>query len=124
LDPFLQQIQRSGKKWVVVTDERDQPHLVIDADGLLRDALFGTGDFEPKTFCHRPIIITDDNVPIGDVLCRLTVDPISAEDDVVDEDIILLWTRSRRIITGADILGRLLRGIVIQGNEMAICRQE
>jgi metal transporter CNNM len=31
---------------------------------------------------------------------------------VVDEDLILLWTDAeKRIITGADILGRLLRGI-------------
>ena len=95
--------------------------MVIDADGLLRDALFGEGDFDPQPFCHRPIIIYDENVAIGDVLCQLQVDPASREDDVVDCDIILLWTRSRRIITGADILGRLLRGIVVRGNEMAIC---
>jgi hypothetical protein len=31
---------------------------------------------------------------------------------VIDEDLILVWTRTeKRIITGADILGRLLRGI-------------
>jgi hypothetical protein len=30
----------------------------------------------------------------------------------VDEDIILYWGESKRIITGSDILGRLLRGIV------------
>jgi len=40
------------------------------------------------------------------------VEPRHAEDDVVDEDIILLWGDEKRIITGADILGRLLRGIV------------
>jgi len=40
------------------------------------------------------------------------VDPEHIEDDVIDEDIILVWGAERRIITGADILGRLLRGIV------------
>jgi len=120
-DPFLQRVQKSGKKWVVVTDEQNQPQMVMDADGLLRDALFGDGDFNPASFCHRPLIITDENVALGDVLCRLSVDAASADDDVIDRDIILLWTRNRRIITGADILGRLLRGIVIRGNEMAIC---
>jgi CBS domain containing-hemolysin-like protein len=30
----------------------------------------------------------------------------------VDDDVILLWGEIRRIITGGDILGRLLRGIV------------
>lgn len=31
---------------------------------------------------------------------------------MIDEDLILVWTRTeKRIITGADILGRLLHGI-------------
>ena len=34
------------------------------------------------------------------------------EDDVIDEDIILLWGEEKKVITGSDILGRLLRGIV------------
>lgn len=36
------------------------------------------------------------------------------EDDVIDDDIILVWGEQKRIITGADLLGRLLRGIVTQ----------
>lgn len=121
-DPFLQKVQKSGEKWVVVVDKKDRPHQVIDADGFLRAALFGISEFDPAPYCHRPVIINDENVAIGEVLCRLRIDPESAEDDVVDQDIILLWTKTRRIITGADILGRLLRGIVVRGNEMAICR--
>jgi len=121
-DPFLQKVQRSGKKWVVITGVQGQPELVMDTDGFLREALFGKSDFDPLPFCHRPIIITDENTAIGDVLCKLKVDPVGPEDDVVDRDIILLWTESRRIITGADILGRLLRGIVIRDDEMAVCR--
>lgn len=38
--------------------------------------------------------------------------PEHSQDDVVDHDVILLWNKTRRIITGGDILGRLLRGIV------------
>lgn len=34
-------------------------------------------------------------------------------DDVIDADIILLWGKQKRVITGADILGRLMRGIVL-----------
>ncbi|MBU0982402.1 MAG: DUF21 domain-containing protein [candidate division Zixibacteria bacterium] len=118
-DPFLQRVQKSGEKWVVVIDEQERPHMVIDADGFLRAALFGTDDFDPSLFCHRPIIVTDENVAIGDILSKLRVEPESSEDDVIDRDIILLWTRSRRIITGADILGRLLRGIVVRGSGMS-----
>lgn len=121
-DNFLQNIQRSGKKWAVFVNERNYPLLVIDADGFLRDALFGDNEINPLPFCHRPIVITDDNVAIGDVLCKLHVEAKGIEDDVIDHDIILLWTGRRRIITGADILGRLLRGIVLRGEDMAICR--
>jgi len=119
-DPFLQQIQKSGEKWVVITDDNGQPWLVIDADGFLREALFGKGDVDPLPFCHRPIVITDENVAIGEALCKLSVEPTGTEDDVVDRDIILLWTKDRRIITGADILGRLLRGIVLREDDLAV----
>ena len=48
---------------------------------------------------------------LGDVIHKLNYRPESAEDDVIDQDIILLWCEKKHIITGADILGRLLRGI-------------
>jgi metal transporter CNNM len=115
-DHFLQQVQQSGKKWVALTDLLGQPQLVLDADGFLRDAFFGSGECNPMPFCHRPIVVTDENVAIGDILHQLRVDPQTAEDDVVDNDIILVWGKKKRIITGADILGRLLHGIVIRGS--------
>ena len=45
------------------------------------------------------------------VIQKLRVHPEHAEDDVIDNDLILCWAEERRIITGADLLGRLLRGI-------------
>jgi hypothetical protein len=41
------------------------------------------------------------------------VKPDRPEDDVIDNDLILVWGEQKRIITGADLLGRLLRGIVM-----------
>jgi len=35
----------------------------------------------------------------------------SHHDDIIEQDIVLLWGAHKRIITGADILGRLMRGI-------------
>jgi len=35
-------------------------------------------------------------------------------DDVIDDDLILIWFKEKRVITGADILGRLLRGIALR----------
>jgi metal transporter CNNM len=49
---------------------------------------------------------------LGDVIGRLRVVPEHPDDDVIDNDLILVWGSQRRIITGSDLLGRLLRGIV------------
>jgi hypothetical protein len=37
--------------------------------------------------------------------------PEHPEDDVIDHDLILAWGTQKRIIAGADLLGRLLREI-------------
>ena len=112
-DPFLRQVQSSGKKWIIVTDPSGEPHLVLDSDAFLRAALFGGVGVNPYSYCHRPIVVKDMTLPLGKVIGRLKVRPERAEDDVIDEDIILVWGVKKRIITGADILGRLLRGIAM-----------
>jgi hypothetical protein len=48
----------------------------------------------------------------GDVIGLMKLRPEHPEDDVIDRDLILVWGKQKRIITGADLLGRLLRGIV------------
>lgn len=111
-DPFLKQIERSGHKWVILTDEQNQPHLVLDADAFLRAAWFSDLPVDPYRYCHRPVLVEDSATPIGEVIERLRVEPDHKEDDVVDKDVILIWGAQKRVITGADILGRLLRGIV------------
>ncbi len=110
-DPFLRKVHRSKRSWIILTDMRDNPRLVIDADGFINAALFEYDSFDPMEHCHRPMIISNMDSTLGDVLPGFQVDAEHTEDDVIDEDIILLWGRERRIITGADILGRLLRGI-------------
>ncbi|MDR4505106.1 MAG: DUF21 domain-containing protein [Candidatus Scalindua sp.] len=112
-DPFLQQIQSSGKKWVIIIDESDEPHLVLDSDGFLRSVLFNKMSDHPYAYCHRPIIVKDPHIELGNVILKLRVRPERAGDDVIDHDVILVWCDEKRVITGADILGRLLRGIII-----------
>jgi hypothetical protein len=111
-DPFLQRLEASGKKWVVLTDDAGEPRFVMDAHAFLRKALFAAKDFDPVSPCHRPLIVRDTMRPLGQVLNRLTVRPERPGDDVIDEDLILVWAPgAKRIITGSDLLGRLLRGI-------------
>ena len=110
-DPFLQQIHASKKKWVILTNPSGQPLLVLDADKFLRDILYGKEISNPYSYCHRPILVTKKKTKMGEVLQQLKVHAEHAEDDVVDHDLILYWGEEKRIVTGADMLGRLLRGI-------------
>ncbi len=109
---FLKKMNKSGKKWVVIVDRGNEPKLVIDADEFIRDAFFNSGNIKPLRHCHRPIIVREKKAKLGDIIPRLKVNPEHSQDDVIDEDIILFWNEDKRIITGSDILGRLLRGIV------------
>ncbi|MCR8922949.1 DUF21 domain-containing protein [Dasania sp. GY-MA-18] len=121
---FIQQVHKSGHKWVVLTDNKQQPQLTLDADGFIRSALLdnkssSTNDttaanFDPYQFCHRPIVVKDSRLSLGEAmkLLKEAAGKDSLSDEVMDKDIILVWTAEQcRVITGADILGRLLKGI-------------
>lgn len=111
-DPFLGKIAASGKKWVVLVDDRGEPRRIMSAPAFLRTALFGDSPFDPQALCHHPLVVTDSTRPLGHVLHRLTVRSAKPGDDVIDDDLILVWEdNQRRIITGSDLLGRLLRKI-------------
>ena len=114
LDPFLLDISSSGKKWVIIVDQHNNPYMVLNANAFLRNVLFGKEPINPQIYCHRPIIVNDENKLLGKVLSGLKVYPKSEIDDVIDDDLILIWSKQKRVITGSDILGRLLRGIALR----------
>jgi len=111
-DSFLKRVHSGQKKWVVLTDKEGVPKLTLDSDAFLRSALFEKTVINPLEFCHRPIIIHDSETSLGDTILQLKVNPERSGDDVIDKDVILFWGDQKRVITGSDILGRLLRGIV------------
>ncbi len=111
-DDFLVKMSCSEKKWIILSDLYDEPKMVLNADRFIRSVLFVSDSFNPYFYCHRPIIVRDKQVTLGQVVPRLKVNPEHSEDDVIDEDIILFWGEEKKVITGSDILGRLLRGIV------------
>jgi metal transporter CNNM len=53
-DPFLQRVNASGKKWVIVGDLSGEPAFVLDAHHFLRDALFNQPDKNKGACWHRP----------------------------------------------------------------------
>lgn len=111
-DPFLQQLHQSRKTWIVLTDSDGEPRLLLNSNDFIRDALFSPEGFNPYRHCHRPILVKEEHVRLGELIPRLRVTPRHAQDDIIDQDVILLWGDQRRLVTGSDILGRLLRGIV------------
>lgn len=132
-DTFLARLAASGRKWIVLTDASDaagDPQWLMNAPLFLRTALFGQAAPDPVEPCHRPLVVRDPAMPLGQVLGRLTVQSESPGNDVVDHDVILVWSgQERRIITGSDLLGRLLRGIArpatspaSQGNPASLSR--
>lgn len=108
---FLQQLRSSGKKWAVLTNHHGEPLMVVDTDAYLRSALLEEDHFKPEQHCHRPIVIRDVTKRLGHILQQFEVQVAHEGDDVVDRDVVLIWGDNKRIITGADILGRLLSGI-------------
>lgn len=110
-DPFVRDVMQSGHKWIVLADEEGFPRLVLDSDAFVRGVFASGAGFNAYQACHRPIVVEDPNTPIGEVLGRFRVQREHPEDDVIDQDLVLLWGEQRRILTGADVLGRLLRGI-------------
>jgi metal transporter CNNM len=116
-DPFLRRLDASRKKWVIIIDDSDQPSWVLDADHFLRDALFSEAALDLEIYWHRPVIVSETNARMGDVMGRMKVKTNHPDDDVIDNDLILVWGNQKRIITGSDILGRLLRGISSEENK-------
>ena len=115
-DPFLRKIEASGKRWVVVTDLANSPLVVLDADGFLRAAVFDAEPTDPRHYCHRPIIVERAGALLGSVLPKLKMRGPKPSADVIDEDVILSWGAKPRIVTGSDVLGRLLSGIASGGS--------
>jgi metal transporter CNNM len=67
---------------------------------------------DPYHHCHRPIIVTNSETALDEVLGDFVVEAEHLDDHIVDNDVILFWTKdNKRIITGADIFGHLLKGI-------------
>lgn len=114
-DAFLRLVNSSGHNWVILADENGEPLLLLDADGALRAALFDKDKpFDIYRFCHRPLVIRDSEYTVGEIILDLKHDAEHdhQHDDALEIDAVLVWTDQPRIITGADILGRLLKGIV------------
>ncbi len=113
-DPFLRRVQASGRPWVILVGPRGTPRWVLDAGRFLRAALFSEDEVDPLAYCHAPIVVKRSDALLGEIISRFEVRPEHPRDYVIDEDVILVWAKVRRVITGGDLLGRLLHGVVVR----------
>lgn len=110
-DPFLRALNRSGKTWAVLLDQDGQPRLVLSTDDFIREAMFDPDRFNPLRHCHRPILVHRGDIRLGELIQDFRLYSGPDGDDIVEDDVVLLWDDRPRVLTGTDILGRLLRGI-------------
>jgi hypothetical protein len=108
-DPFLRKINAAGKTWAIVVDTAGEPQLALNIDKFTRAALYGERPLQPYRYCHRPVVVRDRHTTLGDVIRQLKASPNT--DDQIHHDVVLIWLGQPRIITGSDILARLLTGI-------------
>ncbi|MDA7881364.1 DUF21 domain-containing protein [Akkermansiaceae bacterium] len=109
---FINALKTHPYSWAVIEDENAEPVLVLDTTSFLTELYVLGTEAAPYSHCHRPIIVTSDEVHLDAVLGDFVVEAEHKDDHVVDNDVILFWTDdNKRIITGADIFGRLLKGI-------------
>ncbi|MCX4027771.1 DUF21 domain-containing protein [Endozoicomonas sp. SM1973] len=106
-DPFLRLLNSARKKWIIIVDETQTPQAIINAYRFTSGALFDDPPFDPISYVLKPLIIKDNHAQLGYLISQW-----KAWGDLLVNDVILLWGTNKRIVTGSDILGRLLEGII------------
>ncbi len=109
---FINSLKKHHHRWAVIVDESENPVIVMDTTKFLSDLMVRGKQTDPYQQCHRPIVVREEETYLDSVLGEFVVEAENSRDHVVDRDIVLYWTPAhKRIITGADIFGRLLKGI-------------
>lgn len=112
-DTFIQRFKKIEEKWAIFTNEKQEPVLVLDIDGFIRSDIFCSLDQGILSFCHKPLVIMDSTINLGSVVKTLKSTAEAGSDSPIKMDVVLFWCKEgdKRIITGADLFGRLLKGI-------------
>lgn len=85
-------------------DERSEPRLVLNSNAFLPSVLFGDGELHPLRYCRKPILLRNSNDTLGVAIPSFQAAKNRGGGEVVNNDLILLWCREKRIITGAIFL--------------------
>lgn len=109
-DHFIRGLAAARKKWVILTDQEDQPRLLLDAGSFLRDVLVLKQQVRPVDYCHPPAVVRQPGDTLDIAISRLA--RLRDADAGHDETVILYWSPAeKRMITGSDVLRCLLDGM-------------
>lgn len=111
---FIEKITRCPVKWAIFLDESESPILALNTDAYVK-AYFSNQLSNVYQHCHRPFVFKNSKSKLSQIATKFKVESIEIEDDIIKNDIVLLWNKQhKKIITGTDLLGRLFRGIIIR----------
>lgn len=118
---FVDRVKQHQALWgIIVDEETNEPVIVLHTERFLADYFVRGKEVDVYDHCHRPIVVSDPDTYLDSVLGQFVVEARDSSDHVVDRDVVLFWTEERKkIVTGADIFGRLLRGIATRIEEPA-----
>ena len=105
-ESFIQRVQASGRKWVILTDPEGAPQLLLNADRFLR-AVCVEKSVDPHGYCVKPLITHDPQATLEQTLMYANL----AENKSTEKGIILFWGAEKRIIAHADLLRRVFEGV-------------
>ena len=119
-EAFISSLKQHPGLWAIIIGDRGVPQLVLKTTEYLSSLYSDGDDTSIYAHCHRPIVVEDKGTTLDDVLGQFVVEASDKDDHVVDRDVVIYWTDDeKRIVTGADIFGRLLRGIARREEETA-----
>lgn len=122
---LLDSLKNKPSMFRIITNEEDKPIAVLDTIEFLARYPSHGDKTDIYRFCHRPIVTEDTNATLDTVLDRFVVEADDHKDNIVDQDVVLYWADdAKRIMTGADIFGYLLRGIARREPMAAADRDE
>jgi len=111
-DGFVQRVQASRMKWVVLTDPDGQPHLLLNANRFLR-AVFMDERVDPREHCIKPVVTNDPEATLEELIMSVKAgeaQPTVGKEPIVDGTM-LLWGAEKRIVAHTDVLRRLFEGV-------------
>ena len=87
-DDFVDKASASLRKWLILVDEQDEPHLVLNSNHFRLELSKGTS-FDPIDLCHKPLIFKSGHTSILEALTALRDTPAR---------VIIVWNQEEKRI--------------------------